>query len=225
MPHAWCCPYSAAMRITAFFPFFVIVLSISALQAQDNNRYHVVMENGEAIGEAFLPEIVIATEGPSGRSEIKMAEKRREDLRQLEYSVHKVYPYARRFAEILNGIDKELATLDKNSKKRKLIKEREEALFAAYESQVRSFNEQQGRVFVKMVYRQTGHTMYDIVKDKRTTIQAMFWQSMTQVWDIDLHSQYHPASNQWDWLMESYVRHLEQGGYNKVYRQANYVVQ
>lgn len=206
--------------------FFQLLLLLPGfLWAQTGERYRIVTENGESYGETTLPYIEIKDRGPHGRSEEKMAEKYRQDLRQLEYSVHKIYPYAKKFGEILKEVDQQLASTQKNAQKRKLIKAREEALFASYEQQVRSFNESQGRVFVKLVYRQTGHSMYDIVKDKRTALQAMFWQSMTQVWDIDLHSQYNPSANQWDWLIESYVRQLEQGGYNKVYGKYNYTVQ
>jgi len=203
------------------------IVSLSALSGfaqHDDKKFHIFTENGETYGETDLPEVLLTTRGLDTRDARKMSVKYQEDLRQLEWSAHKVYPYARRFGEIMYDLNRQLAATDKNSAKRKQIKQKEEEMFAAYEAELRKFNENQGRVFVKLVCRQTGQSMYDIVKEKRSAVGAMFWQSLTQVWDIDLKSRYYPTSDEWDIIIEKYVRELESGGYNKVYKANNYVV-
>lgn len=213
------------MKSTFYILFSVFLIAGTALTAtaQDAKRFHIFVEGNETYGETTLPELVIASKMPT-QGELKMGKKRLEDLRQLEWSVHKVYPYAKRFGDFMNDVDKQLAALPKNSAKRKLIKAREEELFTKYENDMRHFNEHQGRVFVRLVYRQTGHSMFDIVKEKRTVFTALFWQTATQVWDIDLHTEYHPKENSWDAQIENHVRVLESGGYNKVYKASNYVI-
>lgn len=211
------------MRSLSILLAFSVFSAHNILAQSDMKRFHLIQEDGQTYGETTLPEMVVWAQMPS-KSELKMGKKRLEDLRQMEWSVHKVYPYAKRFGDFMNDMEKQLASLPKNSAKRKLIKQREDELFTKYENDIRHFSEHQGRVFVKLVYRQTGHTMFDIVKEKRNVFNAVFWQTATQVWDIDLHTEYHPDRETWDAQIEAYVRQLEGGAYNKVYKTANYVV-
>lgn len=103
----------------------------------------------------------------------------------------KVYPYALKTREILENLNKQLATMTNESDKKKLIKETEQTLFKEYEAAVRTMTTSQGRLLLKLIARETNKTGYDIIKDYKGGFSASFWYGVGKLFGTDLKSEFH----------------------------------
>ena len=59
-----------------------------------------------------------------------------------------------------------------------------------------------GKVLVKLIYRETNITSYEIVKSYRGKFNAFFWQTMAKFWDNNLKTEYNPINIREDMLIE-----------------------
>lgn len=128
---------------------------------------------------------------------------------RLRYNVLKVYPYARLLAVKLNEINTQLATMQSKKERRRYMKEAEEQLKKDFEKDLKSFSESQGRVFTKLIDRETGHSSYELIKDLRGSIKAFFWQNFALIFGQNLKSRYDPNGE--DAVIEGIVRQIEEG--------------
>jgi hypothetical protein len=63
----------------------------------------------------------------------------------------------------------------------------------------------EGRILVKLIYRETNITSYQIVKTYRGMFNAFFWQAMARIWDNNLKTEYDPINTREDMLIESII--------------------
>ena len=59
-----------------------------------------------------------------------------------------------------------------------------------------------GKILVKLIYRETNTTSYEIVKSYRGSFNAFFWQIMAKLWDNNLRTEYDPVNVEEDILIE-----------------------
>jgi hypothetical protein len=123
--------------------------------------------------------------------------------------VMKVYPYAKLLAVKLSEINQHLATLPTKKEKKRYMKEAEEGLKNDFEKDLKNFSESQGRVFTKLIDRETGHSSYELIKDIRGSFKAFFWQKFARFFGQDLRTKYDPDGE--DAVIESIVRQIEAG--------------
>lgn len=128
---------------------------------------------------------------------------------RLTRYVQKVYPYAQITAKLLDEYDHDLANIQRESDKDLYLKLAEAELKAEFEQDVKGMTITQGRILVKLIDRQTGHTSYDLVKQLRGSFQAWMWQGVALLFGNDLKGEYDPEGD--DRLVESIVRRIENG--------------
>ena len=122
--------------------------------------------------------------------------------------IRKVYPIALFAKNKLNEIRSSLDTIPKNRKKRKFKRELGKWVKNEYEPIFRKMSIKEGRILIKLVYRETNYTTYDLVKDYRGRFSAFFWQRVIKAYDNDLKMKYDPFSNSEDELIESILNEL-----------------
>ena len=122
--------------------------------------------------------------------------------------IKKVYPIALFAKNKLNEIRSSLDTIPKNRKKRKFKRELGKWVKNEYEPIFRKMSKKEGRILIKLVYRETNYTTYDLVKDYRGRFSAFFWQRVIKAYDNDLKMKYDPISNSEDELIESILNEL-----------------
>ena len=122
--------------------------------------------------------------------------------------IRKVYPIALFAKNKLNEIRSSLDTIPKNRKKRKFKRELGKWVKNEYEPIFRKMSIKEGRILIKLVYRETNYTTYDLVKDYRGRFSAFFWQRVIKAYDNDLKMKYDPVSNSEDELIESILNEL-----------------
>lgn len=113
----------------------------------------------------------------------------------------KVYPYALKTREIIENLNKQLATMKNEADKKKLIKDTEQMLFKEYENAVRTMTTSQGRLLLKLIARETNKTGYDIIKDYKGGFSASFWYGVGKIFGTDLKTEYHKENE--DSLIEN----------------------
>ena len=122
--------------------------------------------------------------------------------------IRKVYPIALFAKNKLNEIRTSLDTIPKNRKKRKFKRELGKWVKNEYEPIFRKMSIKEGRILIKLVYRETNYTTYDLVKDYRGRFSAFFWQRVIKAYDNDLKMKYDPISNSEDEMIESILNEL-----------------
>lgn len=127
----------------------------------------------------------------------------RRNYYNLTKKVRRVYPYVREAALRMDSVNMQLKGIDKRRLRRKYTKEYQKYLEERFEPELRKLTRSEGQILSKLVYRETGMSVYDIIKTYRNGWSARFW-SMTAWWyDIDLKRPYDPENDAEDKLIEN----------------------
>ena len=126
----------------------------------------------------------------------------RRNYYSLTRKVRRVYPYVREAAIRMDSVNMALEGIDKKRQRRKYTKQYQ-YLEEQFEPELRKLTRSEGQILSKLIYRETGQPVYDIIKTYRNGLSARFW-SMTAWWyDIDLKRPYDPLNDPEDQLIEN----------------------
>ena len=120
----------------------------------------------------------------------------------LKRKVLKVYPYALKAKKRLVAIQVGLDSLPKRRHKKRYTKEVANWVKEEYAEQLKNLTMSEGRILVKLIYRETHITSYELVKSYRGRFNAFFWQTLAKFYDNDLKARYYPINNREDMLIE-----------------------
>ncbi len=99
------------------------------------------------------------------------------------------------------------ASTDKERKA--LMKQAEKELRNEYTDDLKNMTFSQGKILIKLVYRETGNTSYALVKELRGKFTAFFWQTFARIFGFNLKVGYDPEGE--DMQIEAIVRLIEAG--------------
>jgi len=191
------------LRLRLIF-VFVSLHFTSVILAQDLNINTYDIINGDTIiNSKKFPELNLIS--------FKTKEEKLNYFRSKK-RIKKVYPIALFAKHKLDEIRLSLDTIPKNRKKRKFKKELGKWVKNEYEPIFRKMSIKEGRILIKLVYRETNYTTYELVKDYRGRFSAFFWQRVIKAYDNDLKMKYDPISNSEDELIESILNELIREG-------------
>tara|TARA_E500000331_G_C17252971_1_gene711928 strand:+ start:637 stop:1263 length:627 start_codon:yes stop_codon:yes gene_type:complete len=120
----------------------------------------------------------------------------------LKRKVLKVYPYALKAKAKLAAIQIGLDSIPKRRHKKRYTKEVASWVKDEYAQQLKQLTMSEGRILVKLIYRETQFTSYELVKSYRGRFNAFFWQTVAKLYENDLKAKYKPKSNRVDMLIE-----------------------
>ena len=121
----------------------------------------------------------------------------------LTKKVRRVYPFVREAALRMDSVNMALEDIKKRRQRRKFVKQYQKYLQEKFEPELRKLTRSEGQILSKLIYRETGLPVYDIIKTYRNGFSARFW-SMTAWWyDIDLKRPYDPESDAEDQIIEN----------------------
>ncbi len=129
--------------------------------------------------------------------------------RKLVRDIKKVLPYAKLAKEILKEMNKKFVTLEKEKEKKQYIKKVEDRLKEELEDELRNLTMKQGFLLIKLIDRETGDTSYELIKEMKGSISAIFWQTIAKIFGSDLKAEYDPGGE--DHLIEEIVKRVEAG--------------
>ncbi|MEO8734760.1 MAG: DUF4294 domain-containing protein [Flavobacteriales bacterium] len=192
------------MRRPIPYLIFCMFMAATPALAQDAvTMVPAVVEDGDTIPVYSLAPVEVQA--------VFTAKARRnaERIDRLTRYVQKVYPYALITAKLLDEYDNDLASIQSESDRALYLKLAEAELRAEFGADVKDMTILQGRILVKLIDRETGHTSYDLVKQLRGNFQAWMWQGVAQLFGNDLKGEYDPQGD--DQVIESIVRRIEDG--------------
>ena len=107
----------------------------------------------------------------------------------------------------MNQINAELVNVTDKKKRKAIIKAHEKELKKEFADKLTQLSVYQGKVLMKLIYRQTGNNCYEIIDEYKGSFTAGFYQTVAVVFGSNLKQQYDP--NGADKPMESIVIDVE----------------
>jgi hypothetical protein len=123
--------------------------------------------------------------------------------------VRKVYPLALHAAYIVDSLDAEIEKLDKKRLQKKVSREAHKELKGDFKFLLKDMYVSEGIVLSKLIYRETGMTVEEIIIKYRNGTQASFYTAMASLFDQELSSKYDPDGE--DFILECVIRDIESG--------------
>lgn len=118
------------------------------------------------------------------------ARQRKAEWTRLRNAVYVTYPYARKAGAIMNDINRQLAGVTSESKRKSIIRSREKELKKEFTDPIKDLSVYQGKVLMKLINRQTGNNCYEIIKEYKGGFTARFWQTVAFVFGSNLKQPY-----------------------------------
>lgn len=159
--------------------------------------------DGDTVMHQDLPEITILPP-----FKFKNHRQRRRYSRLVRY-VKKVYPYAQIIKHKYYEIEEKLDTIESRRERRRFVKKKEKELRKTFENQLTSLTILQGRILLKLVDRETGHTTYEVLEDFKGKFSAIFWQSVARVFGSNLKEGYEAKGD--ERMIEDIIIRIENG--------------
>lgn len=128
---------------------------------------------------------------------------------RLVHNVRVVYPYAKLAGERFRQYSALLEELASDTERRRFSRLLEEEIREEFERDLRRMTFSQGLILIKLIDRETAHTSYDILREYRGLISAVFWQSFGRIFGFNLKTTYDPEGE--DVLIEEIVQLIEAG--------------
>ena len=120
--------------------------------------------------------------------------------------VHNAYPFATLASDKMTEINKELEGIKSKRKRRKHIRKIQKFMEGEFTDQLKKLTRTEGRILIKLIHRQTGETMYEMIKEYRSGWKAFWYNSSANLFKLSLKSEYHPESEALDFIVEDILQ-------------------
>lgn len=174
-----------------FFAIILFILRIcSPVLAQktgnDTIRVWATVVDNDTLPTIFLsPAYVMAQRlFASHRKEVEYTKLRRDVL--------KVLPYARLAGEKYKELERKLEFVHDERLQKALTKRTEQEIKDQFFNELKDLTITQGRILIRLIDRETGHTSYTILKEFRGNLSAFFWQGLARICGSNLKWEYDP---------------------------------
>ena len=209
------------MKVPVLICFYIIIISLPCL-SQDTLHGNTILRkiktsdtlrhitvpgkiiDGDTLPSVDMYAITVYPEVKFPSSEEMMK------YQKLVYRVRKVYPYAKLASNKLDEYRRILDTISTNKRKRQFIRKAQKELEAQFGEEIKNLSFSQGKILIKLIYRQTGSSTYDVVKELRGGFNAFFWQSAAGLFGYDLKTPYDPKNDE-DQMIEKIIQLIDAG--------------
>jgi len=187
----------------------IFTLIATAAVAQDDPTFvptikvSKVLNEGDSIKYVELSNVYVIPE-----PEFK-TEKQRRDYNRLVYNVKKVLPIAKEVNNIIIETYDYLQTLPDKKSKEAHMKRVEQSIKQQYGPRMKKLSYSQGKLLIKLVYRECNSSSYQLVQAFLGPVKAGFYQAFAWVYGASLTKKYDP--NGIDKLTERVVLQVEAG--------------
>ena len=193
------------MKRIAFFIFCLIsYLGFSQIEEQplDSIAEKLIIIEGDSI---FRSSIALNEVYLFGKLEFASYKQK---LRYyiLRRKTHKVYPYAKLAAERLVELNDSIVNIKKKSKRKKYTKKIQKYIEEEFSEELKKLTRTEGQILVKLIYRQTGTTAFDLVKELRSGWRAFWYSTTAKLFKISLKEEYDPVNVHEDYLIEDILQ-------------------
>ena len=130
----------------------------------------------------------------------------------LKRKTKKVWPYAVMASERLTELQNRLSKLESGYKKRKYTRIVQNYIEEEFTAELKKLTKTEGQILVKLMYRQTGETTFDIVKDLKSGWRAFWYNTTASLFNISLKEKFDPQEVKEDYFIEHILRRGFQKG-------------
>ncbi len=169
------------------------------LIAQEEVRDTVVIEN-DTLSDDFIEGSIAQVD--FWAKPIFKDEADRKRFLYMKRKVYKVWPYVQMAQKIYDLNQKETAELEKRRLVRKHNRKIQDSLMKKYKKKLKNFSRTDGRVMMKLIHRQTGETIYDIVKETKSGWSAFWWNTQASLFKLNMKDTLDVKNNRDDYFVE-----------------------
>lgn len=182
---------------TILFVLFFVIRYSHAQTERDTIKLPQVIFNGDTMEEIILDPIEVNA---------TRLEKVNLEEWQMRY-LRKVYPYALRTARLTKKINEDLENCKTKKDRKRYLNECEKVMREEFESSLKNLTRKQGQYLIKLINRETGETVYDLLKEYRSGWKAFWWNFAGKFFQLDLKAEYDPEGE--DKETENYIQRLQ----------------
>ncbi|NAS11736.1 DUF4294 domain-containing protein [Poritiphilus flavus] len=118
----------------------------------------------------------------------------------------KVYPYAKLAAERLVELNDSLGKIKSRRKRKRYTRHVQKYIEEEFSEELKKLTRTEGQILVKLIYRQTGKTAFNLVKELRSGWRAFWYNTTARLFKISIKEEYHPESIHEDYLIEDILQ-------------------
>lgn len=130
----------------------------------------------------------------------------------LRKRVRDVWPYVKIAVDEYNSIQDTAQYFSNKRQKKKYIKQRQNELANQFEKQLRDLSLSRGQILIKLIHRETGKTVYEIIRELRGGINAFIWNAAGGAYELDLKTEFDTHKVREDSYIEVILRKDFQSG-------------
>mgnify|MGYP000158957415 FL=1 len=175
--------------------FFFLCLNISSQNLNLENKDSVLFEQ-------YLPDLEITA---SNADFVKK-------WNRTKFYVKSVYDYARISSAMLTSFEDSVSKIENKYSRKKYLSSCNKSLKKEFGNEIKEMSINRGKYLMKMIYRSTGLTAYDIIKKYRGGGTAFWFQALCVVNGQDLKREYDPENE--DLLVERAIGLIDSGKMN-----------
>lgn len=143
---------------------------------------------------------------------MKFKNKKEEDFYwKTVRDVKKTLPYAKLAFATLCETYEYIQTIPDKKMREKHLKTLEKDIFEQYKPVVKRMTKNQGKIMLKLIYRETDQSSFNIVKAFLGSFRAGFWQTFGRFFGMNMKSGFHPDKKKEDAIIERVATLVEQG--------------
>ena len=183
------------------FKFFIILFMIGLKSFSQVTNDSILSIKEELEVDEVLKDTIFLQEVLIGREKIDLEAQKQFLL--LQNRVYKVYPFAKTAGERLTAMNLNLEKLKSNKEKKRYFKIIEDYMENEFKEKLKKLSRKQGQILVKLIYRQTGLTTFDLIKNYKSGWKAFWSNNTAKLFDINLKKKYEPFVDNEDYLIET----------------------
>ena len=185
-----------------FFLFLFSTLISSSQQIDDDTVTDYIRIEGDTIvkGSIGLNEVLLLPRRP-----FKNSEQIRKYL-ILKRKTIKVYPYSVMASRRLKSLNDRLLVIKTKRERRRYTRMVQKFLEDELTPELSKLTKSEGQILIKLIYRQTGITTYNLVKNLRNGVKAFLYNTTARFFDLNLKTEFNPEIILDDYYIEDIIQ-------------------
>ena len=185
-----------------FFLFLFSTLISTSQQIDDDTATDYIRIEGDTIvkGSIGLNEVLLLPRRP-----FKNSEQIRKYL-ILKRKTIKVYPYSVMASKRLKSLNNRLLIIKTKRERRRYTRMVQKFLEDELTPELSKLTKSEGQILIKLIYRQTGITTYNLVKNLRNGVKAFLYNTTARFFDLNLKTEFNPEIILEDYYIEDIIQ-------------------
>ena len=185
-----------------FFLFLFSTLISASQQIDDDTTTDYIRIEGDTIvkGSIGLNEVLLLPRRPFKNSE---------EIRKyliLKRKTIKVYPYSVMASRRLKSLNNRLLVIKTKRERRRYTRMVQKFLEDELTPELSKLTKSEGQILIKLIYRQTGITTYNLVKNLRNGVKAFLYNTTARFFDLNLKTEFNPEIILEDYYIEDIIQ-------------------